>query len=176
MYFVRVATKWSYHAFCHVYVWSIFCSNPTLSSSVRRWELRYVWCVPFSFIPWPRSIELELVQRFDFFFARTLYPHLQRCCGNCARSFPRLRRLCWHGWYSMYFTRAQIIEVERRVRRWVANFPLNHLAGDCIGSSLCCFSECNLRVALVTYGTKKNGMDWVTWEAFSNPKALAFVK
>ena len=62
----------------------------------------------------------------------------------------------------MYFTRGEIIEAERRVRRWVENFPLNHLAGDCIGSSLRYFSECNLRVVLVTYGTKKsNGLGYL---------------
>ena len=47
-------------------------------------------------------------------------------------------------------------ERKRRVRRWVEEFPLGHLDDDRIYGSLRSFSDYNLRVTLVTYGTCEN--------------------
>ena len=53
-------------------------------------------------------------------------------------------------------------ERKRRVRRWVEQFPLGHLVDYRIGGSLRNFSHYNLRVTLVTYGTRENyGLDYL---------------
>ena len=92
---------------------------------------------------------------FDFFSARTLYPHLQCWCGNCARPDPRLRRLGCEDWYTSRLTRVEIRERERRVKCLAENLLINHLADHRVGSLLRSLSDYSFRMALVTYGTRQ---------------------
>ena len=51
---------------------------------------------------------------------------------------------------------------KRRVQEWVGQFPLGHLGHDSFEDSLRSFSNYNLRVTLVTYGTRETyGWDYL---------------